>query len=69
MRFFLVRILEWVPFPSPGDLPRPGIKPVPLALADRFFNTEPPRNPNYQVLGINMVLGLGVEVENYSSLN
>ena len=53
-----------LPFPSPGDLPRPGIKPVPLALADRFFNTEPPRNPNYQVVGINMVLGLGVEVEN-----
>ena len=21
------RILEWVPFPSPGDLPNPGIKP------------------------------------------
>ena len=22
-----VRILEWVAFPSPGDLPNPGIKP------------------------------------------
>ena len=22
------RILEWLPFPSPGDLPGPGIKPV-----------------------------------------
>ena len=21
------RILEWLPFPSPGDLPKPGIEP------------------------------------------
>ena len=26
------RILEWVPFPSPGDLPNPGIKPRSPAL-------------------------------------
>ena len=26
------RILEWVPFPPPGDLPDPGIKPGSLAL-------------------------------------
>ena len=65
MRFPRQEYWSGLPFPSPpGDLPRPGIKPVPLALADRFFNTEPPRNPNYQVVGINMVLGLGVEVEN-----
>ena len=24
---FQARILEWVPFPSPGDLPDPGIEP------------------------------------------
>ena len=24
---FQARILEWLPFPSPGDLPDPGIKP------------------------------------------
>jgi len=38
-------ILEWLPFPSPGDLPDPGIKPVSLAspaLAGRFFTTQPP---------------------------
>ena len=29
-------------FPSPGDLPDPGIKPTSLALAGRFFTTEPP---------------------------
>ena len=33
-----------VPFPSPGDLPDPGIKPVSvvsLALVGRFFTTVP----------------------------
>ena len=30
------------PFPSPGDLPDPGIKPTSLALTGRFFTTEPP---------------------------
>ena len=27
------------------DLPRPGIKPMSLALAGRFFTTEPPGKP------------------------
>ena len=39
------KILEWVAFPSPGDLPDPGIKPVFPALADGFFTTEPPGTP------------------------
>jgi len=34
------RILGWVPFPSPGDLPHPGIKPMSPALAGGFFTTE-----------------------------
>ena len=37
-----------LPLPSPGDLPNPGIEPLPpksLALAGRFFTTEPPRKP------------------------
>ena len=29
-------------FPSPGDLPDPGIKPMSPALAGGFFTTEPP---------------------------
>ena len=36
------RILAWVPFPSPGDLPDPGIEPTSPALAGGFFTTEPP---------------------------
>ena len=39
------RILEWVAFPSPGDLPDPGIKQASPALAGRFFTTEPPGKP------------------------
>ena len=30
------------PFPSPGDLPDPGIEPGSPALADGFFTTEKP---------------------------
>ena len=30
------------PFPSPGDLLNPGIKPMSPAFAGRFFTTEPP---------------------------
>ena len=30
-----------LPFPSPGDLPDPGIEPASLALAGRFFTIEP----------------------------
>ena len=34
-----------LPFPSPGDLPDPGIEPESPALADGFFTTEPPGKP------------------------
>ena len=32
-------------FPSPGDIPNPGIKPVAHALAVGFFTAEPPGKP------------------------
>ena len=38
-----------LPFPTPGDLPNPGIKPTSLAspaLASRFFTTAPPGKPH-----------------------
>ena len=35
-----------LPFPSPQDLPNPGIKPMSPALAGRFFTTEPPGKPS-----------------------
>ena len=34
-----------LPFPPPGDLANPGIKPVSPASAGRFFTTEPPGKP------------------------
>ena len=34
-------IMEWLPFPSPGDLPDPGIKAMSPAFAGGFFTTEP----------------------------
>jgi len=34
--------MEWLPFPPPGDLPNPGIKPKSPALAGEFFTPEPP---------------------------
>ena len=39
-----------MPFPPPGDLPDPEIKPASLvspALAGRFFTTEPPGKPQF----------------------
>ena len=34
-----------LPFPSPGDLPDPGIEPRSPAWAGGFFTTEPPGKP------------------------
>ena len=34
-----------LPFPSPGDLPDAGSKPVAPTLASKFPTTEPPRTP------------------------
>ena len=34
-----------LPFPSPGDLPNPGIEPTSPALASRVFTTDPPAKP------------------------
>ena len=42
------RVLEWLPFHTPGDLPDPGIEPgspVSPALAAGVFTTEPPGKP------------------------
>jgi len=34
-----------LPFPSPGDLPDPGMEHTSPALAGGFFMTEPPGKP------------------------
>ena len=41
------RILEWLPFPSPGDLPDPGIEPRSPALEADALTSEPPGKPRF----------------------
>ena len=41
---FQARILEWLPFLSPGALPDPGIKPMSPALQADALPSEPPEN-------------------------
>ena len=50
-----------LPFPSPGDLPDPGIKPASPALAGGFFTTEPPRK-TLVLLGVRLRSSLGTLV-------
>ena len=48
MEFYRQEYWNGLPFPSPGDLPDPGIKPASLAspaMAGGFFTTEPPGKP------------------------
>ena len=39
-----------LPFPSPGDLPNPGIEPRSLALQVDSLPPEPPEKPHYRVV-------------------
>ena len=45
---------SWLPFPSPGDLPDPGMEPRSPALAGGFFTTEPS--------GKSYKIGMGVQI-------
>jgi len=49
MEFSRQEYWSGLPFPPPGDLPDPGIKPTSPALTGRFFTTEPPGNPSLVV--------------------
>ena len=44
-----VREVYWrgLPFPTPGDLPNPGIESASLAIVGRFFSTEPLWKPRW----------------------
>ena len=46
MRFSRQEYWSGLPFPSPGDLPDPGIKPAFPALAGGFLPTEPSGKPH-----------------------
>ena len=45
MRFSRQEYWSGLPFPSPGDLPDPGLGPVSPDLAGGFFTTKPPGKP------------------------
>ena len=45
MRFPRQEYWSELPFPSPGDLLDPGIKPTSPALTGGFLTTEPPGKP------------------------
>ena len=58
--FFRQEYWSKLPFPSPGDLPNPGIEPaspVSPALAGGFFTTTPPGKPCSLLLCTNWNLG------------
>ena len=42
---FQARILEWMPFPSPGDLPNPGVEPRSPTLQADSLPSELPGKP------------------------
>ena len=46
MEFFRQEYWSGLPFPSPGDLPDPGIKPRSPALQADSLPSEPPEKPN-----------------------
>ena len=43
---FQARVLEWVPFPSPGDLADPAIEPGSPPLQADALLSEPPGKPS-----------------------
>ena len=55
-----------LPFPSPGDLPGPGMEPTSPALAGGFFSTEPPGKPCASLEKVIRYLSAHLEAENPS---
>ena len=54
-----------LPFPSPRDLPDPGIEltSVAPALAGRFFTTEPPEKPLHNPVGLPKLNSTGLQMQ------
>ena len=48
-----------LPFPSPGDLPDPGIEPVSPALQVDFLPLRPQGSPNNEVEGTLKIIKMG----------
>jgi len=52
-----------LPFPSPRDLPNPGIEPTFPALAGGFSTTEPPGKPSVLLYSHKLNIDLRGEME------
>ena len=62
MEFSRQEYWNGLPFPSPGDLPDPGIEPWSPALHADALPSEPPGKPKYRKLHIYY---LHINIENY----
>ena len=68
MEFPRQKYRSGLPFPSPGDFPKPGIEPIFLdsrELVNRFLNTEPPGQPN----SCSLLQASGICVSSFLLLN
>ena len=54
MGFFRQEYWSGLPFPSPGDLPDPGIEPRSPALQADALTSEPPGKPNRSEVKLNI---------------
>ena len=52
MGFLKQEYWSGLPFPSPGDLPNPGIESASPVLTDGFFTTEPPGKLIYRYISL-----------------
>ena len=50
MGFLREEYYRGLPFPSPGDIPDPGIEPMSPELAGGLFTTEPPGKYSPRIL-------------------
>ena len=58
-----------LPFPSPGDFPNPGIKPVSPVLKADFLLSEPPGKPPLSIMELNQSIFPGDgEIKLYKKL-
>ena len=51
-----------LPFPSPGNLPDPGIEPETPVLAGKFFTTEPLEKPVKEAIILIIIIRLGENI-------
>ena len=68
MEFSRQEYWSGLPFPSPGDLPDPGIKPVSPALVGGFYISEPPGKP-LKGVGWNLLKSQRVQIQSAKLLH